>query len=86
MGIPTEFPTATEFPMPAQRAPSEVLTIEQVAAWLKMSRRQVYEMTRSRGQARMDDPIPMLRINGNVRFRRVDVDAWLSRLAERGGQ
>lgn len=86
MGIPTELPITAEFSIPARHVPSEILTIEQVAAWLQMSRRQVYEMTRSRGQARIDDPIPVLRINGNVRFRRVDVELWLARLAKGGRQ
>lgn len=64
---------------------TEIWTIDQLAAFLKMTRRQVYNMTRARGQARMDDPLPLLRINGNVRFRRVDVEAWLSRLAAKAG-
>ena len=61
---------------------SEILTAQEVADWLKMSKRQVYEMTRHRGKVRADHPIPVMRINGNVRFRRSDIEAWLCRIAE----
>jgi excisionase family DNA binding protein len=64
---------------------SEILTIEELCAWLKMSRTQVYSMLRKRGQARMRHPLPALRVNGNVRFRKADVEAWLERLAEEEG-
>ena len=61
--------------------PTQILTIDELAEFLKMTRRQIYNLTRARGQARMDDPLPVLRINGNVRFRKCDVEAWLARLA-----
>jgi excisionase family DNA binding protein len=63
---------------------TEVLTIDELAAWLKLSRTQVYSMLRKRGQARMRHPLPAMRINGNIRFRRQDVEAWLEKLAEDG--
>lgn len=66
--------------------PSDIWTIDDVGAYLRMTRRQVYEMTRSRGQARMTDPLPVLRINGAIRFRRADVEAWLARLAKGAGR
>jgi len=59
----------------------EILTLDEVAAWLKMTRSQVYGMTRKRSQVRQDHPLPVLRINGNLRFRKSDVEAWLARLA-----
>lgn len=62
-------------------APTQIMTIDELAAFLKMTRRQVYNLTRARGQARMDDPLPILKINGNVRFRKCDVEKWLARLA-----
>ena len=62
----------------------EVLTILEVAALLKMTKRQVYELTRNRGQVRQDHPIPVLKINGNVRFLRSDIDRWLQKLADGG--
>lgn len=71
-------------PAPAVIPPvsqSQILTVDELAEWLKMSRRQIYEMTRTRGKVRADHPIPVLRINGNVRFRRSDIEAWLNRIA-----
>ena len=57
----------------------EILTIDELAALLKMSRRQIYEMTatRTRTGAMKDHPLPVLRINGNLRFLRKNVDEWL---------
>ena len=59
----------------------EILTIDELAALLKMSRGQVYTMTRRRSQARMQHPLPVLRLNGNIRFRKSDVERWLEKLA-----
>lgn len=61
---------------------SEILTIDELAALLKMRRSQVYTLTRSRTRARMANPIPITKINGNVRFRQSDIDDWLQRVAQ----
>ena len=61
---------------------SEILTIDEVAAWLKMTRGQVYTMTRKRSQSRMEVPFPVLRINGNLRFRKSAVEDWLEKIAQ----
>jgi predicted DNA-binding transcriptional regulator AlpA len=60
----------------------EILTLDDVAAMLKMTRSQVYTMTRARSQERMDVPLPVLRINGNLRFRKSDIEAWVAKIAE----
>jgi excisionase family DNA binding protein len=62
----------------------EILTIDELAALLKMSRRQIYSMTetRTRTKAMKKNPIPVLKINGNVRFLRSDIEAWLQRERE----
>lgn len=65
---------------------TEILTIDELAAWLKMSPTSIYSMTRRRGQARMEHPLPVLRINGNVRFRRQDVEQWLEKVAQKNQQ
>ena len=65
----------------SNQVPTEILTVEEVAAMLKMSKRQIYEQTRKRGQVRQEHPIPILRINGNLRFRKADIEAWLDQLA-----
>jgi predicted DNA-binding transcriptional regulator AlpA len=61
----------------------EILTVDELATLLKMSKRQVYEMTstRTRTGAMKKNPVPVVRINGNLRFRKVDVEAWLAKLA-----
>ncbi len=61
---------------------SEILTIDEVAAWLKMTRGQVYTLTRKRSQSRMDVAFPVLKINGNLRFRKADVETWLNKIAQ----
>ena len=37
---------------------------------------------RTRNGAMKDHPLPVLKINGNLRFKRADVDAWLLKLTE----
>jgi predicted DNA-binding transcriptional regulator AlpA len=63
---------------------SEILTVEDLAKWLKVSKRSVYEMTASRGQQRHENPVPILRLPVGLRFRRSDIEAWLERCAETG--
>jgi predicted DNA-binding transcriptional regulator AlpA len=62
----------------------EILTIAELAALLKMSKKQIYTMceTRTRNEAMKNHPLPVLKINGNLRFRKADVGSWLARLAE----
>ena len=62
---------------------SELLTIEECAALLKVTPRSVYEMTSSRGRVRSQHPLPVLRLNTKcLRFRREDIEAWLERIAQ----
>jgi predicted DNA-binding transcriptional regulator AlpA len=57
-----------------------ILTVNQVADLLKVSKKSVYEWTTEKGRARMlSNPFPVLRINGSVRFVRLDVLAWIGR-------
>jgi excisionase family DNA binding protein len=62
----------------------EILTVEELATRLKMSKGQIYEMTkvRTRTGSMKENPLPVLKINGNLRFRKTDVDSWLAKLAE----
>ena len=64
----------------------EILTVAEVASLLKMSTGQVYEMTRARTRsgAMRDNPIPVVKINGNVRFRKSDIEDWVEKLVARG--
>lgn len=60
----------------------EILTVDELASLLKMSRRQIYSMTESRTRAKQEHPLPILRVNGNLRFSRTAVEAWLQQLQE----
>jgi predicted DNA-binding transcriptional regulator AlpA len=60
--------------------PSELLTVEDLAAWLKVSPRQIYELSRSRSLERGRHPLPSIKIHKKMlRFRRSDVEQWLNR-------
>jgi excisionase family DNA binding protein len=64
----------------------ELLTVAELAAMLKMSKSQIYEMTRARTRsgAMREAPLPVFKINGNVRFRKSDVEDWLEKLVTNG--
>jgi predicted DNA-binding transcriptional regulator AlpA len=65
----------------------ELLTIDECAALLKVTTRSVYEMASSRGRARSQHPLPVLRLNSKcLRFRREDIEAWLDRIAKENVQ
>jgi len=61
----------------------EILTVQGVADLLKMKPAQIYEMCRARTRARRTYPHPMMRLNGNLRFRRSDILKWLEQQAKR---
>ena len=63
----------------------EILTIDDLGKLLKMSRGQVYTLTRQRSRARMENPIPVLKINGNIRFLREEIERWLRTLSNEAG-
>lgn len=56
----------------------ELLTVVEVAAFLKCKVSSVYNLTRRRGRARYDNPVPVLRLPMGLRFRRSSVLAWLA--------
>ncbi len=61
----------------------EILTVDEVAALLKISKSQVYELANQKtrtGEVRKH-PLPVLRIGASVRFLKTDVDGWLGKLA-----
>lgn len=61
----------------------EIWTIDQLGDYLHFTRGQVYTLTRARSQAG-PNPVPILKINGNVRFSKKAIEAWLQRL--QGGE
>jgi predicted DNA-binding transcriptional regulator AlpA len=62
----------------------EILTIDELATLLKMSKRQIYTMceTRTRNGAMKENPLPVLKINGNLRFRKSTIEAWWIKMEE----
>jgi excisionase family DNA binding protein len=60
-----------------------ILTIDEVASLLRVSKKTVYEWTSQRGIERLRrNPFPVLRINSTIRFVREDVLAWINKQKE----
>ena len=55
----------------------EILTAGEVAAMLRISKRQVYALAQD-----SENPIPSIRIRTSVRFLRKDLEAWIAGLVE----
>jgi predicted DNA-binding transcriptional regulator AlpA len=64
-------PAIAVFPNPID--PSQILTLSELAARLKVSERWVYEKSRRRCQ----NPLPCIRIGRYLRFDWNSVSAWL---------
>lgn len=64
----------------------EIMTTKEVAALLKMSKSQVYELvkTKTRAGEVRDLPLPVLKINCSIRFLRSDIEAWIEKLRING--
>jgi predicted DNA-binding transcriptional regulator AlpA len=60
----------------------EILTVDELASLLKMTKRQVYTMCETRTRLKQEHPLPILRVNGNLRFAKMAVEAWLTKLQE----
>jgi excisionase family DNA binding protein len=56
----------------------EILTAAELSALLKISKGQIYELAKKNTR---NNPLPVLRIGSSVRFRRNEVETWLSQLA-----
>lgn len=67
---------------------SEIWTVRDLAAFLKCSKRSVYELTRRRGQTCHEVPLPVSRLPCGMRFLRrdVEVEAWFRQCADVGKQ
>ena len=60
-------------PSSVQIDPADILTIDELAARLKVSERWVYEKSRRRCL----DPLPVFRMGRYLRFSWADISAWL---------
>lgn len=62
---------------------NDILKAAEVAALLRVSKRQVYELCKDRthsGDIR-ENPLPCLLFGCSVRFRKTDVDRWIEQQA-----
>jgi hypothetical protein len=67
----------------SQLLQDEVWTVAEAANHLKLSRRQVWALTRRRGQLRSNQPLPCVRIHRKcLRFRKSDIQRWFQTLAQ----
>jgi excisionase family DNA binding protein len=65
---------------------SDLMTVEETAAYLRVSVSQLYDLTRERGTTRAKRPIPTIRFGTrSLRFRRSSLDRWLAELERMTG-
>jgi hypothetical protein len=64
----------------------EIITVGTVGEMLKLSVRSVYALTCKRTRESQKNPIPMIRVNGNLRFVKQDIEAWISKLSQEEAQ
>jgi predicted DNA-binding transcriptional regulator AlpA len=57
--------------------PSDILTPEQLAARLQVSKSWVFEQTRNRAKVRNARPLPCIRLGKYLRFSWTQVSDWL---------
>lgn len=56
---------------PMSDRPDEILTIDEVAAYLKAGKRTVYRLA-------AEGKLPAFKLGGTWRFRRSDLDEWIA--------
>lgn len=57
--------------MPASTSEGEILTIKQIAEYLKVTERTIYRLAAAK-------KIPAFKVGGTWRFRKVDIDGWIA--------
>lgn len=63
--------------IPAKITDSEILTIRQVANYLKVTERTIYRLAAAK-------KIPAFKVGGTWRFSTSDIDQWIQRQSESG--
>jgi predicted DNA-binding transcriptional regulator AlpA len=64
----------------------KLLTVQDLAEKLQMSRGQIYSLSRSKYGARNQHQLPKVVINGNLRFREKDIEQWIETLSQESGE
>lgn len=63
--------------MPTNPGEGEILTIKQVAAYLKVTERTIYRLAAAK-------KIPAFKVGGTWRFSRADIDSWIKQQSKEG--
>jgi excisionase family DNA binding protein len=61
--------------MPPNSSEGEILTIKEVADYLKVTERTIYRLAGAK-------KIPAFKVGGTWRFSRVDIDGWIKRQSD----
>ena len=56
----------------------DLMTVHNVAAWLKVKKSWVFEQTRARHKVRGNNPLPHCRMGKYLRFSRMRIAEWLA--------
>jgi excisionase family DNA binding protein len=59
-----------------------LLSIDEAAALLKLTRQQMYELTRNRSRMRQAVPLPIVRIGKRKMFRASSLNDWIQKLEQ----
>jgi hypothetical protein len=63
-----------------------ILTLEEAGAILKLSKSQMYSLTRARGAARSTVAFPVIRLHSKaLRVKRSSLMQWIDAIAAQGG-
>jgi helix-turn-helix protein len=57
-----------------------ILTVDEAADFLKMTKSQLYTLCRTRSRKRMARPIPVIKVLTNLRFSKESLERWLREL------
>lgn len=63
--------------MSTTAAYAEIMTIREVATYLKVNDRTIYRLLSAK-------QLPAFKVGGSWRFRRADIDSWIASQSERG--
>jgi excisionase family DNA binding protein len=59
---------------------SDLMTLEEAAQFLRISKSHMYSLTRSSTRAMQKHPLRVIRFGKSLKFRRSSLDAWLTQL------
>jgi excisionase family DNA binding protein len=59
-----------------------LLNMDEAAALLKLTRQQLYELTRNRSRCRTSVPIPVIKVGKRRMFRASSLNEWISKLEQ----